>query len=94
MQDILSNHKRWVKKTATKNIKVPLWTELSVARLWPEAHNLPQFAEHMPSDWDLAHPKRIERNFFMGILVYLAPEFLEHVILDIRSQRINQHAGR
>ena len=77
MQDILSNRKRYLRKFESRNLKVPLWTELSVARLWPEAHNLPQMEEFLPSDWDLDHPKRIERNFFMGILMHLAPEFLE-----------------
>ena len=75
-------------------MKVPLWPELSIARLWPEAHKLPQMAEYLPSDWNLANQKKIERGFFMGILISLAPEYLEQTILDIRSQRINQQAGR
>jgi len=48
----------------------------------------------LPDDWTLQNPKKIERNFFFGILISLAPQFMETVVLDIRSQRINQQAGR
>ena len=51
-------------------------------------------AEYLPTDWDLAHPKRIERAWFFGMLTSLAPEYVEMVVLDIRSQRINHQAGR
>lgn len=71
-----------------------MWPELSIARVWPEAHQLPLFAEYMPSEWSLANSKKIERNFFFGILISLAPEYVEQVVLDIRSQRLNQQAGR
>ena len=29
-----------------------------------------------------------------GILISLAPEYVEQLVLDIRQQRINQNAGR
>ena len=71
-----------------------MWPELSIARVWPEAHKLPLFAEYMPTEWSLQNQKKIERNFFFGILISLAPEYVEQVVLDIRSQRLNQQAGR
>jgi len=29
-----------------------------------------------------------------GILISLAPEYVEHLVLDIRSQRLNQQVNR
>ena len=94
MQEILSNRKRHFRKYEHKHVKLPLWPELSIARMWPEAHKLPRMAEYLPSEWGLANPKKIERNWFFGVVTSLAPEYIEMVVLDIRSQRINQQAGR
>ena len=60
MQDILSNRKRYLRKFEHRSIKLPLWPELSIARIWPEAHKLPRMSEYMPSDWSLANIKKIE----------------------------------
>ena len=38
----------------------------------------------MPSEWNVQQPKKIERNFFFGILISLAPEYVEQLVLDIR----------
>jgi len=54
-----------------------LWPELSIGRIWPEAVKLPRFLEHMPSDWQIQNVKKIERNFFFGVLISLAPEYVE-----------------
>ena len=48
----------------------------------------------MPTEWTLQQAKKIERDFMFGILVSLAPEYVEQLVLDIRQQRINQNAGR
>ena len=94
MQDIIMNRKRYLRKFEHKQMKLPLWPELSIARIWPEAHKLPRMTEYLPSEWGLANPKKIERNWFFGIVTSLAPEYIEMVVLDIRSLRINQKAGR
>ena len=48
----------------------------------------------MPNEWSLQNPKWIERDYMFGILIFLAPEYVEHLVLDIRQQRINQNANR
>ena len=48
----------------------------------------------MPSEWGLQNPKKIERDYMFGILIHLAPEYVEHLMLDIRQQCINQNANR
>ena len=68
-------------------LKIPLWAELSVARIWPQAAELPEFLPHMPDEWrqDL---KKVERSFFWAVLTTLAPEFVEQLVLDVRQQRL------
>ena len=94
MQAILTTKKRFFRKYEQRNLKLPLWPELSIARVWPEATQLPRFNEYVPNEWSLASPKKIERDFFFGVLISLAPEYVEQLILDIRSQRIEQNAGK
>ena len=74
MQDILNNRKRYFRKQEVRNLKLPLWNELSVARIWPEAQQLPRMREYLPSEWSLQQPKKIQRDFFFSILITLAPE--------------------
>ena len=62
MQGILSNRKRYLRKSEHRDLKLPLWPELSIGRLWPEAQQLPRFSEYLPDDWTLQNPKKIERN--------------------------------
>jgi len=50
--------------------------------------------EHIPDDWNLQNIKRIERNYMFGILVSLAPEYVEQLVLDIRAQRLNQQVNK
>lgn len=84
MQAILMSRKRHFKKHEQKGLKLPLWPELSIARIWPEAQQLPQFSEYMPSDWSLQVAKKIERDFMYGILITLAPEYVERTVDQFR----------
>ena len=94
LQAILSSRKRFFWKNEQRGLKLPLWPELSISRVWPQAAQLPRFNEYIPDDWSLEHIKRIERAFFFGVLITLAPEYVEHLVIDIRAQRINQQANR
>ena len=85
MQDLLACRKRFLRKQEQRNLKLPKWPELSIARVWPDAHRLPQFNEYMPNEWTIQKPKKIERDFFFSVLISLAPEYVEHLVLDIRS---------
>ena len=70
-----------------------MWPELGIARIWPQAQQLPRFSEYMPNEWDLQNVKKVERNFFYGVLISLAPEYVEQLVLDIRAQRLNANAN-
>ena len=65
-----------------RHLRIPLWPELSIARIWPQASELPGFLLHMPDEWrqDL---KKAERSFFWAVLTTLAPEFVEQLVLDV-----------
>ena len=48
----------------------------------------------MPSEWSAQNTKKVDRNFFFGILTSLAGEYVEQLVLDLRKQRIEQQASR
>ena len=80
---ILSNQKRHFWKNQVKNLKVPLLPELAVNKIWPEAVQMPQFSDYVPSDWT-ANSKKTERSFFWSILISLAPEYVDQLVKDVR----------
>jgi len=86
MQKILNHTKRYLTLQETRQFRVPLWPELSIARIWPQAKQLEHFILYMPDEWD-TQPKKVERDFFWTILGSLQPDFVEHVIIDCREQR-------
>ena len=90
----MTSRKRFFRKFEHRSLKLPLWPELSIARVWPQATQLPRFNEYIPNEWSLQNPKKIERAFFFGVLISLAPEYVEQLILDIRNQRLEQNAGK
>ena len=83
MQAILSNGKRHLRKADVRQIKIPLWPELGLSKVFPEAVQLPGFTQHIPEEW-MADSKKAERTFFWAVLMTLAPEFVEELILDVR----------
>jgi len=38
---------------------------------------MPRFVEHMPAEWSVQNAKKVDRNFFFGVLISLAPEYVE-----------------
>ena len=78
MQQILSNQKRFLWQRQVKHLKVPLWPELSVQRIWQQAQHLENFGAHMPDEWN--GNSKTERTFFWDVLCSLAPEYVEELI--------------
>ena len=86
-----ANHhdeKKVFKRVEVRDLQVPLWPELSIARIWVEAIRLPGFADHVPSEWKDGNG--VDRVFFFRILSTLAPDFLVTLIEDCRRQRTNK----
>ncbi len=82
MQQILANQKSFFHKNQVRQLRIPMWPELAVSRIWGEAAQLPNFRAHMPDEWN--GNSKTERTFFYAILVTLAPGYAEQVILDCR----------
>ena len=87
MQAILRNEKRYLWKAQVRQLRVPLWPELSLSRIWHQAAQLPDFLGYMPSEYS-AESKKTDRNFFWAVLITLANDFCEQLIIDCREQRL------
>ena len=85
MQEILLDVKCVFKNSEVKMLKVPLWPELALMRIWPQAILLPSFRHYMPKEWN--GNKKTERTFFFRILGTLAPDYLQSLIADCRKKR-------
>ena len=66
-------------------MRIPLWPELSIAKIWLQAVKHPQFLRYLPDTWSAT--KKTERHFFWAILVTLQPDYVEQLITDCRRQR-------
>ena len=66
-------------------MRVPLWPELSVGRVWPDAISIPGFRDWIPDEWREA--KRVDRKFFWGILSTEHPQFVEALIRGALESR-------
>lgn len=82
MQQILGNRKQFFHKNQVRHLRIPVWPELAVSRIWVQAIRLPNFREHMPDEW--TGSSKTERTFFWAVLVTLAPEYAEKLIQDCR----------
>ena len=85
LQDILYGYKRHFKRTATKQLRIPMWNELSIDKMWELAVRIRDFLNFMPEDWTTS--RKVERTFFWIILVTLAPEYVEQLINNCRAIR-------
>ena len=87
LQAILSNQKRHLRKSQVRHLRIPLWPELGIVKVFEEAAKLPGFLDHIPEEWR-ADAKKVERSFFWAVLTTLAPEYVEELVLDVRKQRL------
>ena len=93
MQSILRNEKRFFWKAQVRHLRVPLWQELSLSRIWPQAALLPDFLGYMPKEYS-STSKKTDRNFFWAVLITLANDFVEQLIIDCREQRLRAAQDR
>lgn len=85
LQQVITGQKRAKKQSQIALIKVPLWPELSVAKVWPDAIQIPGFLDWMPDEWHRA--KRVDRKFFWAILQTEHPTYVEHLIRGAQNAR-------
>ena len=73
-------------QTQVKQMHVPCWPELAPKRVWAQAIQLTDFLSYIPDGWG-PDSKLLERPFFYGILVTLAPYFVTQLIKVCREMR-------
>ena len=66
-------------------MRVPLWPELSIARVWPDAITIPGLQDWFPDEWRGA--KRVDRKFFWAILTTEHPRYVEALIRGAQNAR-------
>ena len=86
LQKVMNKKKSVLFQTQVKQLKVPCWPELAPSRVWHQAKFLPDFLSYMPDTWGPTS-KLLERPFFYGVLVSLAPDFVTALIKDCRDKR-------
>ena len=79
---MINEDKNVFKNTEVRDLHVPLWPELSIAKIWTEAIKFPGFISHMPSEWK--EGVGADRAYFFAILATLAPDYLVNLIEDCR----------
>jgi hypothetical protein len=68
-------------------MKVPMYPEISVKDLYPEAVLDPEVAPYLP-DFEEGSHKLPERDFFFGILATKKTEYLKKIISDAHLARM------
>ena len=92
LQQVVRGRKRFLWVTDCRPIKVPIRPELSVARIWPDAIQIPGVTDYFPDEWEGA--SRVDRKFFWMILTSLHPEWVKHLIRGSREARNAHRANR
>ena len=88
LQGILKEDKQVLERQQVATMFVPLWTELGIKTVWPQAMRITDMPKYMPSEWDASD--RTERRFFYGVLCTLAPTFVQSIVNEARQLR-HQH---
>ena len=53
---------------------MPLWPELAVRHIYPQAMRIPGLNSYMPDEWN--HARRVDRKFFWALLSTLHADYV------------------
>ena len=88
LHGILRDEVRVFMNNEVRRISVPMWPELSVAKVMPLAKLIPGFFDYVPPEWEQL--LKVDRDFFWAIMVTLDPQFVMELINDVREQRFQR----
>jgi len=88
MRDILSEKKSHLKTNEVNQMNVPLFQEISVKNLYPDAITDPLLKKYLP-DPDQLSGKLPERDFFFGILCTLRNQYMKDIIAEANKKRFS-----
>ena len=86
LRDILKDEKLHLKSNEVIHSKVPLYNELAVKNLYPDAMKDPQLSKYLPSLEQMSN-KLPERDFFFGIMCTLKRQYMVDVVQQAHSNR-------
>ena len=89
LQQILEDEKKALSASDVGDLHIPCWSELGIRRVWQHAIRLRGFRDYLPDDW--TSTRKTERKFFFQVLAYLAPGFVEALVVEARRLRNNHH---
>ena len=85
LKKILKNEKRLLKLSEVNHIKVPLFEELNVAKLYEHYKSNPLLEPYLPDRY--AKGRQIDRTFFFNIFNTILPEVLKKIVDNAYAQR-------
>ena len=87
LKQILSGQKMVLLQKDVKAIKVPLYEELNVDKLWKHYHLDERLHKYLPDH--VAKGRQVNRKWFFDLFNSLAPEVLQEIIDHAESVRSN-----
>ena len=69
------------------HMKIPLWPQLAIHRIWPLALRIRGILDYFPDEW--TDSRKVNREFFFAIICTLAGDWITALIREIREQREN-----
>ena len=85
LKEVFADKKRLLKLKEVKWINVPLYDELSVAKLWPLMQDDTNFMLYMPSK--LPKGRSPDRTYFFNIMNTLYENYVASIIEHANKQR-------
>jgi len=86
LKAILADEKKVLKAEDVVKVNVPLYPELSIKDMYPEAMGDEEVARYLPSIPDQS-TKLPEREFFFGVLATIRGEYLKKAIDEANGKR-------
>ena len=93
LQEIMTNVKKVLRRFEVRQLRVPLWAELGLKKIWDVAMEIPGFVDHVPKEWIKRKSIR-ERGFFWGVLSTIRPSFVKALVHDCHKQRVALRMAR
>ena len=63
-------------------MKVPQWSEFSIANMWEQVKDIPEFLSHVPDTWSHEGHRKPEKKYFFALLSTMYSGWLRDAIID------------
>ena len=87
MQLVLGRKKLVIPKAKASMVEVPYWADIAIRKVWPIFCNRPRFRAYIPDEWLASNGKKICRDYFWVVVLFLYPQWVDQTITRIRKVR-------